>query len=378
MSEEQTALQALVRASGISTINVVAWRDLDDPEAGGSELHADEILRRWAAAGVAIQSRTSAVPGRSARVERNGYKVDRNGGRYQVFPSVILRGFFSRRSHRPDGVVEIWNGMPFLSPLWHRGRRLVLLHHVHGEMWQMTLPGILGRIGWLIEHRLAPPFYRRTTIATLSRSSQEEIEERMHLRRVAVVPPGISATFTPGSVRSPVPLVVAVGRLVPVKRFDLLIESFMAVRQQVPTARFVVVGEGYLRTELERQIESHGAQEWISLPGRISDEELLALYQEAWLVSSMSLREGWGMSLTEAAACGTPSVAVNIAGHRDAVIDGQSGLLVEEADVAETITSVLQDEDRLNTLRAGALRYANSLTWDSAALKLFELLSATR
>ncbi len=378
MPSDQESLKTLVQTSGITSVNVVAWRDLDDPEAGGSELHADEILKRWAAAGVAIESRTSAVPGRAARVERNGYVANRRGGRYQVFPSVILNGLFSRRSHRPDGVVEIWNGMPFLSPLWHRGRRLVLLHHVHGEMWQMTLPGLLGRLGWLIEHRLAPPFYRGTTIATLSNSSQEEIGDRMHLRRVAVVPPGISPSFVPGDDRSPTPLIVAVGRLVPVKRFDLLINSFIEVRKNVPTARFVIVGEGYLRTELEEMIAAHGAQEWITLAGRISDGELLALYQRAWLVSSMSLREGWGMSLTEAAACGTPSVAVDIAGHRDAVMDGHSGLLVDEAQVATTISNVLQDEELLGSLREGALKYAQSLTWDSAALKLFQLLSEKR
>ena len=375
MTDDQKELRNAVLTSGISTIQVVAWRDLDDPEAGGSELHADEILTRWAAAGVAIESRTSAVPGRASRVERNGYIVNRRGGRYQVFPSVVLRGLFNRRSNRPDAVVEIWNGMPFLSPIWFRGRRLVLLHHVHGEMWQMTLPGLLGRLGWLVEHRLAPPFYRRTTIATLSMSSQMEIEERMHLRRVSVVPPGISPRFSTGVERSPVPLVVAVGRLVPVKRFDLLIESFVEVHKAVPTAQFVIVGEGYLRTELEELITAHDAQTWISLPGRISDEALLALYQRAWLVSSTSLREGWGMSLTEAAACGTPSVAVDIAGHRDAVKHGQSGLLVDEEMIAATIAAVLRDEGLLSELRAGALEYAESLTWDRAALRLFHLLS---
>jgi glycosyltransferase involved in cell wall biosynthesis len=81
------------------------------------------------------------------------------------------------------------------------------------------------------------------------------------------------------------------------------------------------------------------------------------------------------MSLTEAAACGTPSVAVDIAGHRDAVKDGQSGLLVDEEMIAATVAGVLRDERLLSELRAGALEYAESLTWDRAALRLFHLLS---
>lgn len=373
MSNAAESLRHLVRNSGISSVAVVAWRDLDDPEAGGSELHADEILSRWAEAGLMVTSRTSAVPGRATEVTRHGYRVSRRGGRYQVFPSVFWSGLLGRK--KSDALVEIWNGMPFFSPLWFRGRRLVLLHHVHGAMWQMTLPGILGRIGWFIEHRLAPLFYRRTSISTLSNSSKAEISDHLGLNRVAVVPPGISPFFEPGLVRSEVPLVVAVGRLVPVKRFDSLIKEFVKIRASVPNAIFAIVGEGYLRTELESLIAENGAQEWISLPGRVTDEELRDIYQRAWLVTSASLREGWGMSLTEAAACGTPSVAVDIAGHRDAVRDGVSGILVPEELLGTTICSVLTDEARLAELRDGALNYANSLTWDAAALRLFELLA---
>jgi glycosyltransferase involved in cell wall biosynthesis len=378
MSDILTELTRAVERSRISQVNVVAWRDLDDPEAGGSEIHADEIMKRWSSAGLEIKSWTSAVPGRASLVERNGYIAQRAGGRYEIFPAVVLRGLFSRRSNRPDAVVEIWNGMPFLSPLWHRGRRLILIHHVHGEMWQMTLPGLLGRMGWLMEHRLAPPFYRKSPIATLSTSSRMEIEERLRLRSVSVVPPGISPFFKPGLVRSEAPLVVAVGRLVPVKRFELLIRHFVEVRKTVPSACFVIVGEGYLRTELEQLIRECGAEDWISLPGRISDNELLDLYQRAWLVTSSSLREGWGMSLTEAAACGTPSVAVDIAGHRDAVKNGSSGLLVSEHLIGSVISDVLLDHAQLAQLRLGALAYADTLTWDVAALRLFELLSQSR
>jgi len=66
------------------------------------------------------------------------------------------------------------------------------------------------------------------------------------------------------------------------------------------------------------------------MPGRVDDEELLSWYRRAWVVASSSQREGWGMTLTEAAACGTPAVATAIAGHADAVLDGESGLLVED------------------------------------------------
>ena len=60
--------------------------------------------------------------------------------------------------HRPgDALVEIWNGMPFLSPLWYRGPRIVFLHHVHAEMWGMVLPPTLARLGDNVERRIGAP-----------------------------------------------------------------------------------------------------------------------------------------------------------------------------------------------------------------------------
>ena len=366
-------LTELVQRSKIHRIEVVAWRDLDDPEAGGSELHAGEVLRRWASAGLDITQRTSAVSGQPNLIERDGYRVIRRDGRYRVFAAVLGEGF--RRSHDEfDAVVEIWNGMPFFSPLWFRGPRSVWIHHVHGEMWQMTLPGLLGRMGWFIEHRFAPIFYRRSSVTTLSASSEREIHDRLHLKRTEVVPPGISDRYRSGGDRSASPLVVAVGRLVPVKRFDLLIREFVKTKDLVPDAHLVIVGEGYLRNELEDLIEELDASGYVSLLGRVSDVELLRLYQSAWVVASASLREGWGMSLTEAAACGTPVVASDIAGHRDAVSVNRSGLLVPDDKIGSTVAEVLRDVELRQRLAIGASAHAEELSWDRTALKLFELL----
>jgi glycosyltransferase involved in cell wall biosynthesis len=366
-----------VAASGIATVRVLAWRDLDDPEAGGSEMHMDQIMSVWASAGLHVDVRTSSVPGRASRVRRHGYFVERKGGRYQVFPEAVWRGLRYDR-HAYDALVEIWNGVPFFGPLWFKGPRLTLIHHVHSEMWQLTLPGMLGRLGWFVEHRLAPPLYRGGAVATLSRSSAEEITEMLGIKEPAVVPVGVSPFFSPGGERSPTPLVVAVGRLVPVKRFDLLIEKFASVRDRVPDARLVIAGEGYLRHDLEAVIERLGAGEWVDLPGRISDDELRDLYRSAWLVTSSSLREGWGMSITEAAACATPAVAIDIAGHRDAIHNGVSGLLVAEDQLAEQIADTLTNPARLEELREGALSFAQSLSWEATALALFRLLAAAR
>src|SRR5580704_5639956 len=169
--DELEVLASIAADAGLRRIHFVAWRDLDDPEAGGSELHAHKVASLWAAAGLDVSFRTSAVHGASDTLTRDGYRVLRRAGRYGVFPGAAWEGM--RMGYRPgDALVEIWNGMPFLSPLWYGGPRLVFLHHVHAEMWGMVLPPTLARLGDTMERRIAPRFYRGSRIVTLSESSR--------------------------------------------------------------------------------------------------------------------------------------------------------------------------------------------------------------
>jgi len=371
-------LPEIAERAGLSRIDVVAWRDFDDPEAGGSELHAHRVVSAWAAAGLDITMVTSSVPDARRVIRRDGYRVVRRAGRYSVFPRTMLSGLAGTIGGG-DGLVEIWNGMPFLSPVWARSPRVIFLHHVHAEMWKMVLPNGLAQLGHAIEHRMAPPIYRRSQIVTLSTSSKNEIVERLHIpaEQVTVSPPGVEPAFSPGGERSEVPLVVAVGRLVPVKRFELLIEALVRLKARHPELRAVIVGEGYERARLEALVAGHGAGDWISLPGYVSNEALIALYRQAWVVASTSLREGWGMTVTEAGACGTPSVVTRISGHQDAVVHGRSGLLVDDQDeMVAALDATLADEIARKRLGIGAQEHAEQFTWNATARATLAVLAA--
>jgi glycosyltransferase involved in cell wall biosynthesis len=376
--DERGVLASIAAEAGLRRIHFVAWRDLDDPEAGGSELHAHKVASLWAAAGLDVTFRTSAVHGAAETLTRDGYRVLRRAGRYGVFPGAAWEGL--RMGHRPgDALVEVWNGMPFLSPLWYRGPRIVFLHHVHAEMWGMVLPPTLARLGDTMERQIAPRFYRRSRIVTLSESSRREIVEMLRLRpeRVTVAPPGVDERYAPGGQRSPSPLVVAVGRLVPVKRFDALLRALAPLKAEHADLEAVIIGEGYERPALEGLRDELGATDWIRLPGRVGDDELVDWYRRAWVVAGSSQREGWGMTLTEAAACGTPAVATNIAGHADAVVDGESGLLVDDvADLSAALGRVLGDEVLRSRLSKGALERARWFTWDATARRALEALAS--
>lgn len=363
-SIEQLAAEMI--AVGCRHIHVLAWRDLDDTDAGGSEVHADHFMRRWAAAGLEITHRTSTAVGQPATAERNGYHVVRRGSRYSVFPRGVVREVRSRRQY--DALVEIWNGVPWLSPVWCHKPRITFLHHVHGPMWDQLLPKPLAFMGRAVEARLAPPFYRRTLTLTPSDATRDEL---LHLgfkpERVVAVNNGVDEVFQPGGERTAAPTIVSVGRLAPVKRQDHLIDEAVVAKRRVPDLQLVIVGEGPLKPVLEARIEQHGAHDWITLAGKASHEELLSLYRRSWLVTSASLAEGWGLTLTEAAACGTPAVATDVNGHRSSVVDGVTGVLVPLERLGDTLADVLLDEPRRQALADAALARARTLTWEASA-----------
>ena len=273
--------------------------------------------------------------------------------------------------------------MPFFSPLWARRPTVTWLHHVHDSMWEMTLSPRLAQLGRRVEFDVAPLLYRRKPIVTLSDSSKDEIVRKLHIKphRVTVVPPGVDASFSPGGKKSPTPLVLAVGRLVPVKRFAGLIDSLATVRQRQPGVELVIVGEGYEREALEAQVRELGAGDWVSMPGWIDAGALVDLYRRAWVLASASAHEGWGMTITEAAACGTPAVATRIAGHIDAIVPGRTGLLVDDpVEMGAAIERVLADESLRTSMAQAALARATQFTWGATARGTLEVLAneATR
>ncbi len=360
-------------ARGVRRVHVLAWRDLDDPDAGGSEVHADECERRWAAAGLEIVHRTSAAIGQPATSERHGYQVVRRGSRYSVFPRTIAAEL-THRMGRYDALVEVMNGVPFFSPVWCRRPRMLFLHHVHGPMWDQILPGPLAAFGRALESRVAPPIYRRGLTATPSEATREELLELgFRPELVTAVPNGTDPRFSPGGSRTPYPSIVAVARLAPVKRFGLLIDAAAAARQQVPDLRLTIVGDGPEREALVTQAARLGG-DWVDVAGRIDHHDLVDVYRRSWIVASASLAEGWGLSLTEAAGCGTPAVATDIRGHRSSVVDGVTGLLAAPDDLADALVTALTDHGLRSRLGAAAEQRVRAMTWDETAAGVLSVL----
>jgi glycosyltransferase involved in cell wall biosynthesis len=141
------------------------------------------------------------------------------------------------------------------------------------------------------------------------------------------------------------------------------------------------VGDGPARGAVESAVAEHHLDGVVTLAGYAPDAELVDWYRRAWVVGSASFREGFGLTLIEAAACGTPSVARRIAGHVDAVVDGVTGLLTDSADGGEDglvagLVQVLTDDALRARLGRAALAHAQRFRWERSTQVVLDALCA--
>ncbi|MEV7070532.1 glycosyltransferase family 4 protein [Streptomyces sp. NPDC093990] len=296
----------------------LAHRDLDNPAAGGSELLVDRLADGLTRLGHQV---TLLCGGPAAYRD---YRVVSAGGEFGHY--LRARTAFARQVGETDLLVEVCNGMPYLAPLWHRGPTLCLVNHVHTDLWKMRFGGPLApaaRIGRRLEHwALAGAAARhRSLLVAVSPSTAQALRAiGVERDRIRVVHNGVEEP-EPLVRRSPEPLFVAVGRLVEYKRIDLLLRLWERVRP-VTGGRLVIVGDGPERSRLE-QLAGPG----VEFTGHVSEAEKHRLLCEAWLLLHPSAVEGWGLVVTEAATRETPTIAFDVPGLRDSVVDGNTGVL---------------------------------------------------
>ena len=167
--------------------------------------------------------RTSYAAGHPQVSWRDGYRVIRKAGRYMVFPRAAFSEMMGWHG-ASDGLVEIWNGMPFFSPLWaRRPTRRVAAPRARRDVGDDAAAAARAARPHASSSTVAPPLYRGTPIVTLSESSKDELVEQAAPASRSTSRssrPASTRRSHPAATRSPTPLVVAVGRLVPVKRFD--------------------------------------------------------------------------------------------------------------------------------------------------------------
>ena len=350
-------------------ILIYNWRDLAHPKAGGAEVYTDAVARVWINEGHEVTLFTSSVMGQPGdEVGEGGYRIVRRGGRLGVYREA--RRFWRREGWGNfDLVIDEVNTKPFGCPKWVTDVPVIaLVHQVAREIWfhETWLPiALLGRF-WLERHWLAS--YRDTTTVTVSTSSKESLEA-YGLRKVTIVPEGMDLApelFTSDPPDKEDTLTFAfVGRLSSNKRPQHAIEAFSIIRRRFPEAHLWVMGTGPMEAKLRRR-----APDGVEFLGRVSDTEKLERLGRVHALLVTSVREGWGLVVTEAAAVGTPSVGYTVPGLCDS-ISASDGFLSDPDPVALAEVVITSVSDLMTANRSPKVRGVT--TWSEVAARLIAL-----
>jgi glycosyltransferase involved in cell wall biosynthesis len=357
-------------------IACLSWRDTHNPEGGGAERALEEVAEGLAARGARVTVFSAAHAGAPPEDEIRGVRYVRRGSKLSVYArgmQALRRGDLGQ----PDLVVDVQNGLPFFTRLVTRRPVVVLVHHVHREQWPVVYPGFTGKVGWWIERRLAPLLYRRCQYVNGSRATRDELAELgVDPRRVAVVHYG---TDQPGPVavaKTAAPSICVVGRLVPHKQVEHAIDAVLELRKELPGTILTVVGSGWWEAELHAYAAARDAGDAVRFLGQADETTKERVYEESWVLALPSLKEGWGLVVGEAALAGTPTVAYGSAGGtRESVVDGTSGLLVDDQPgFVEALRRILTDDALRRRLAEGAVAHGGRYTWDQTRAGFTEVV----
>lgn len=353
------------------SIVIMNWRDIRNPEAGGAELYIHEITKRWANVGHTVTLLTSGFKGAAPSALLDGVTVQRQGTRYTVYRKV-KQAYLETYRGRTDVVIDSINTIPFFTPKYvDEGTRLfVLIFQLAREGWFYETPWPIAIVGrYLLEDRWLR-LYSSVPTFTLSESTSRDLLA-LGFRSVSVVHPGVPPH--PDGTRpakAATPTLLFVGRLKKYKLPHHAIAAYRRIRERIPDAQLWVVGDGYMRKQLEKS-----APPGVTLFGYMPEREKVDLMQRAHLLLCPSVREGWGLVVTEANSLGLPAIGYDVPGLRDSVQHGVTGFLVPANNpeaMAEAAAGLLMNQEKLRQMGEAAREWAGTFDWNAAANSMLQ------
>jgi glycosyltransferase involved in cell wall biosynthesis len=351
---------------------ILNWRDPWHPRAGGAELVTLRVAERLARSGWDVEWFSAAYPGCSTGEIRHGIRFVRAGSQLTVHLRAAAR---YRGTRRFDIVVDEINTIPFYAHRYVAVPTVAYVNQLAGDVWRYEAPALLGSLGMLAEPLYLRP-YRDVPVISISKSSVETMRAiglcgPMHVVAMSVDEEADDAVPEKSLPRD----IVVLGRVTPSKRIEHAIDAAQALRAGGWAGNLLIVGSGDARytAKLERYARER-LGERVQFMGRVTNEARTRVLRTASCLWMTSVREGWGLAVTEAARHGTPAVVYAVPGLVDSVSDGKTGYVVEQRPAALAAATAKLFADSFAAFSAAALEGSRNLDWDGTARHFEEVL----
>ena len=362
-------------------ILIINWQDISNPMGGGAEVHLHEIFRRVVANGHKVTLLCCRYPDAQDEEIIDGIRIIRRGQR-NTFNFVVPKAYRSLTKNRHfDIVFDDINKIPFFTPFFVNEPLIAIIHHFFGQ--SIFLESVLPFAGYVFfSEKFVPSIYSKVPFAAVSESTRRELVHKGVRSKINLLPNGVdfSRYAVIDGMKSDIPLIGYFGRLKKYKRIEHFLKAIPNIIKKLPTAKFLVVGEGSYRKNLEKLALSLGIFEKVQFTGAVSHREKVVLLNRMWIAVNPSPKEGWGLTVIEANACQTPVVAANSPGLCDSVLDNETGLLYEYGNIEQMTTKIIRlidDKNQLKKMSVSAREWAGHFNWENSAELAIEMIKET-
>ncbi|MBF0457122.1 MAG: glycosyltransferase family 4 protein [Nitrospirae bacterium] len=347
------------------------WKDMEHPLAGGAELVNEEIGIRLARDGHEVVFLVAGFKGAVSETIRNGYKIIRVGNRYSVYYAAY-RYYNKYLQGWADIVIDECNTVPFFCKFYVKERNFLFIDQLAREIWfhEMFFP--INILGYLVE-----PVYlwllRDRRVITISNSTKKDLlRYGFKNGNIAIISVGIDITPVEDinqMAKYDEPTILSIGYIRSMKRTHHIIMAFEIAKKDIKDLKLIIAGgydSKYGKKVFELMQKSIYSSS-IIYRGKVDKENKLELLRKCHLIAVTSVKEGWGLIVTEANSQGTPAVVYNVDGLKDSVIDKETGLICKKnspSEMAEKMSELLINREIYYKFRHNAWQWSKEINFD--------------
>lgn len=352
-------------------ILIFSWKDIKTPFAGGAELYTHEISKRLVKNGHEITLLTPRFPNCSNSEIIDGVKIIRYGEKYSLY--LKAKGYYRKYLEKEnfDIIIDQVNTVPFFTKSFVSNKKVIcLIYQLSREFWFHETIFPINFLGYYFFEPIWLKRYCKFPTITISQSTKSDLV-KLGFKNVYIVPIGITnpSLEAENNNKSTELTLVYLGRLAKTKKpFDVL-KAFKIVSEKYQNVKLSIIGDGYLKNNLVKYANSFKHSSNIKFHGFVNEKEKFKILSNSKLLLVSGIREGWGMTVTEANSVGVPAIGYDISGLQDSIIDGKTGLLCEAnpEGMAKKIIEFFEDKILQKKLVKEALKYSHKFTWDKSA-----------
>lgn len=365
-------------------ILVANKKDWTHPESSGAEVNLRETLSRLSDRGHEVHLLCAAYPDAERETELEGVEIHRYGlvGRTNEIYILTAGQLYLNRlilSLEPDVIYTVHSMMTWI-PIFQRDKHFHIVHHLNGKAILHKLDFPYNLLGYIAERFSLWMDRGRKLVSVSPATTANLIDHGISEEQITEIRNGVDTQNIEPGEEADDPTVLYFGRLEYNKGSDLLPEIHRRIQEDYSEEYTLeIAGTGRMEEEVKEFAERH---ENVRFHGYVSEEKKVQLFQRAWLTIHPSRREGWGLTVLEANAAGTPAVGFGSGGLKHAIKDGETGVLVPDEPYVESriqefgkeVYYLLEDEEARKELGRNARSFAESLGWEETASELEERL----